>query len=167
MVNIAVDDLGASAVKKYDCEAWIPSQDRYREVDLDLQHDRLPVAAARHPLPALGGRRRATCATLNGTAVTWRHLIALLENGQREDGSVEVPEVLHAVGCAGGAAGRGQGMTETPDIAPEAPDVPDERPPADDSTPEVEDQPLGPPADLPDEDAPLPGIPENEPPASE
>ena len=38
-------------------------------------------------------------ATLNGTAVTWRHLIALLENGQREDGSVEVPEVLHAWGA--------------------------------------------------------------------
>ena len=38
-------------------------------------------------------------ATLNGTAVTWRHMIALLENGQREDGSVAVPEVLHAWGA--------------------------------------------------------------------
>jgi hypothetical protein len=53
------------------------------------------------------------------------------------------------------------------DIAPDEAEIPDERPPADDSTPEVPDQPLGPPADLPDEDGPLPGIPEKEPPASE
>jgi hypothetical protein len=58
-------------------------------------------------------------------------------------------------------------MTETPDIAPDDPDVPDDRPPAEDSTPEVDDQPLGPPDGMPAEDAPLPGIPENEPPASE
>ena len=58
-------------------------------------------------------------------------------------------------------------MTETPDIAPGDPDVPDDRPPAEDSTPEVDDQPLGPPGDMPEEDAPLPGIPEKEPPASE
>ena len=58
-------------------------------------------------------------------------------------------------------------MTETPDIAPDDPDVPDDRPPAEDSTPEVDDQPLGPPDDMPEEDAPLPGIPEKEPPASE
>jgi hypothetical protein len=58
-------------------------------------------------------------------------------------------------------------MTETPDIAPDDPAVPDDRPPAEDSTPEVADQPLGPPADMPEEDAPLPGIPEKEPPASE
>ncbi len=64
------------------------------------------------------------------------------------------------------------------DITPDDPDIPpaspggsspaSPRPPGpDDSTPEVEDQPLGPPADMPAEDAPLPGIPENEPPASE
>ena len=55
------------------------------------------------------------------------------------------------------------------DITPDDPDIPpaSPRPPSpDDSTPEVEDQPLGPPADMPAEDAPLPGIPENEPPAS-
>ena len=58
-------------------------------------------------------------------------------------------------------------MTETPDIAPEDPAVPDDPPPADDGSPEIRDQPLGPPADLDDDDAPLPGVPENEPPASE
>lgn len=52
------------------------------------------------------------------------------------------------------------------DITPDDPDIPQDPPGADDSTPEVEDQPLGPPADMPEEDAPLPGMPENEPPAS-
>ncbi len=98
VVNIAVDDLGASAVKKYDCEAWIPSQSRYREVTstsntTDFQARRLDVRYR----PGSGGPRFV--ATLNGTAVTWRHLIAMLENGQREDGSIEVPEVLHAWGA--------------------------------------------------------------------
>jgi hypothetical protein len=57
-------------------------------------------------------------------------------------------------------------MTETP-ITPEDPDVPDEPPAADDGGPEMPDQPLGPPADLPEEDAPLPGLPEAEPPAAD
>ena len=52
------------------------------------------------------------------------------------------------------------------DITPSDPEIPDEAPEPDDGTPEVEDQPLGPPADMPDEDAPLPGLPESEPPAS-
>ena len=99
VVNIAVDDLGASAAKKYDCEAWLPSQGRYREVTstsntTDFQARRLDVRYR----PAAGGGPRHV-ATLNGTAVTWRHMIALLENHQREDGSVEVPEVLRAWGA--------------------------------------------------------------------
>ena len=98
VVNIAVDDLGASAVKKYDCEAWIPSQGRYREVTstsntTDFQSRRLDIRYR----PADGGPRHV--ATLNGTAVTWRHMIALLENGQREDGSVVLPEVLQPWGA--------------------------------------------------------------------
>jgi seryl-tRNA synthetase len=92
VVNIAVDDLGSSAAKKYDCEAWLPGQGGYREVTstsntTDFQARRLDV---RHRSPE--GIRHV--ATLNGTAVTWRHLIALLENGQQPDGSVVVPEVL-------------------------------------------------------------------------
>ena len=55
-------------------------------------------------------------------------------------------------------------MSETP-ITPEDPDIPDEPPPAEDGSPETDDQPLGPPADLDEDDAPLPGLPENEPPA--
>ena len=53
------------------------------------------------------------------------------------------------------------------DITPDDPEIPDDPPGPDDSSPEVEDQPLGPPADMAEEDAPLPGIPEREPPASE
>jgi hypothetical protein len=57
-------------------------------------------------------------------------------------------------------------VSETP-ITPQEPDVPDEPPAADDGEPEVHDQPLGPPADLDEDDAPLPGLPEAEPPAAD
>jgi seryl-tRNA synthetase len=99
VVNIAVDDLGSSAAKKYDCEAWLPGQVRYREVTstsntTDFQARRLGVRYR----PVEGGKPRFVH-TLNGTAVTWRHLIAILENGQRDDGSVAVPAVLHDWGA--------------------------------------------------------------------
>jgi len=98
VVNISVTDLGGSAAKKYDCEAWMPSQQRYREVTstsntTDYQARRLDIRYR------ADGGRPAHVATLNGTAVTWRHLIAILENGQREDGTVEVPAVLHPWGA--------------------------------------------------------------------
>jgi seryl-tRNA synthetase len=98
VVNIAVDDLGASAVKKYDCEAWLPSEQRYREVTstsntTDFQSRRLDIRARGET----GGPWHVH--TLNGTAVTWRHLIALLENHHDDDGSVRVPAVLHAWGA--------------------------------------------------------------------
>jgi seryl-tRNA synthetase len=98
VVNIAVHDLGASAVKKYDCEAWMPGQQRYREVTstsntTDFQARRLDI---RHR--AANGKP-AHVATLNGTAVTWRHMIAILENGQREDGTVAIPAVLQPWGA--------------------------------------------------------------------
>jgi seryl-tRNA synthetase len=99
VVNIAVDDLGSSAAKKYDCEAWLPGQQRYREVTstsntTDFQARRLGVRYR----PADGGRPRFAH-TLNGTAVTWRHLIAIIENGQRDDGTVSVPAVLREWGA--------------------------------------------------------------------
>ena len=95
VVNIAVDDLGSSAAKKYDCEAWLPGQGGYREVTstsntTDFQARRLDIRYRESDPPT----RVRHLATLNGTAVTWRHMIALLENGQREDGSIELPEVL-------------------------------------------------------------------------
>ena len=99
VVNIHVGDLGASAAKKYDCEAWMPGQGRFREVTstsntTDFQARRLQIRYR----PA-EGERPEVVHTLNGTAVTWRHMIALLENGQREDGSVGLPAVLSAYGA--------------------------------------------------------------------
>ncbi|HWE59833.1 MAG TPA: serine--tRNA ligase [Solirubrobacteraceae bacterium] len=98
VVAIAVDDLGASAAFKYDCEAWMPGQAQFREVTscsntTDYQARRLEIRYR----PADG--RPATLHTLNGTAVTWRHLIALLENGQQDDGTVVLPEVLTRYGA--------------------------------------------------------------------
>jgi seryl-tRNA synthetase len=101
VVNIAVDDLGGSAVKKYDCEAWLPGQARYRELTstsntTDFQARRLGI---RYRPPGTSGGTRHVF-TLNGTAVAvGRTIIALLENGQREDGSVALPEVLQRWGA--------------------------------------------------------------------
>jgi len=98
VVAIAVDDLGASAAKKYDCEAWMPGQEQYREVTscsntTDYQARRLDVRYRG------ADGRPAQVHTLNGTAVTWRHMIALLENGQQDDGTVVLPEVLVPFGA--------------------------------------------------------------------
>jgi seryl-tRNA synthetase len=102
VVAIAVDDLGASAAKKYDIEAWLPGQERYRELTscsntTDFQARRLDVRYR----PASQGRP-AHVHTLNGTAVAvGRTIIALLENGQQDDGSVVLPEVLVPYGAPG------------------------------------------------------------------
>jgi seryl-tRNA synthetase len=100
VVDIAVGDLGAPAARKFDCEAWIPSQERYREVTscsntTDYQTRRL---GARF-------RPQADAApevlhSLNGTAVAvGRTLIALIENGQQADGSVRLPPALVDAGA--------------------------------------------------------------------
>jgi seryl-tRNA synthetase len=94
VVAIAVDDLGASAAKKYDLEAWLPGQERYRELTscsntTDYQARRLEIRYR----PDDG--RPAHLHTLNGTAVAvGRTIIALLENGQQADGSVVLPAAL-------------------------------------------------------------------------
>jgi seryl-tRNA synthetase len=99
VVNIVVGDLGASAAKKYDCEAWLPSQGRYRELTscsntTDYQARRLNIRVRRE------GQGAQMLHTLNGTAVAvGRTIIALLENGQREDGSVALPGVLAGYGA--------------------------------------------------------------------
>ncbi len=98
VVNIAVNDLGNSAAKKFDCEAWLPSQGRYRELTscsntTDYQARRLNIRLRRD-------KRVQTLHTLNGTAVAvGRTIIALLENGQREDGTVALPQALAAYGA--------------------------------------------------------------------
>jgi seryl-tRNA synthetase len=98
VVNIAVGDLGNSAAKKYDCEVWLPSQERYRELTscsntTDYQARRLNIRLRRD-------KRTETLHTLNGTAVAvGRTIIALVENGQREDGTVALPGVLSQYGA--------------------------------------------------------------------
>ncbi len=101
VVNIAVADLGASAAKKYDCEAWLPAPGPLPRADLLLQHHRLPGAAPRDPrAPGAGAGARRSLHTLNGTAVAvGRTIIALLENHQREDRTVVLPECLVAFGA--------------------------------------------------------------------
>ena len=97
VVNIAAGDLGASATKKYDIEAWFPSQGRYREITstsntTDFQARRLDVRFRAE-------RGLEPVHTLNGTAATGRHMLAVLENFQEDDGSVVVPEVLQPFGA--------------------------------------------------------------------
>jgi len=99
VVNIAVDDLGSSAAKKFDLEVWLPGQERYRELTscsntTDYQARRLD--ARYRPADGDGTRHLHT---LNGTAVAvGRTIIALVENGQQEDGSVVLPDVLAQFG---------------------------------------------------------------------
>jgi seryl-tRNA synthetase len=98
VMNISVGDLGAPAAKKYDIEAWLPGQGRYRELTscsntTDYQARRLDARYRSE-----GGVRHLH--TLNGTAITSsRTLIAVLETHQQRDGSVSIPEVLQAFGA--------------------------------------------------------------------
>jgi seryl-tRNA synthetase len=98
VVNVAAGDLGASAAKKYDIEAWFPGQERYREITstsntTDYQARRLAIRYRADE------KQLTPVHTLNGTAVTARAMIALLENFQEEDGSVRTPRALHQFGA--------------------------------------------------------------------
>jgi seryl-tRNA synthetase len=97
VMNIAAGDLGAAATKKYDIEAWFPGQNRYREITstsntTDFQSRRLDIR-----FRGEGGLDYVH--TLNGTAVTARAMLAILENFQDESGTVAVPEVLVQYGA--------------------------------------------------------------------
>lgn len=96
IIDVAAGDLGGPAARKFDCEAWVPTQGRYRELTstsncTTYQARRLGI---RERDPHGGGTRAV--ATLNGTLATTRWLVALLENHQQADGSVILPEVLQA-----------------------------------------------------------------------
>jgi seryl-tRNA synthetase len=104
VVNIAAGDLGASAVKKYDIEGWFPGQEQYRELTstsntTDYQARRLDIRTRRDG-------KLEHVATLNGTAVTARTVIALMENFQDEGGSIAVPEALWEYGAPRRLGGR-------------------------------------------------------------
>lgn len=93
VIDVAAGDLGSSAARKYDCEAWLPSQQRWLELTstsncTTFQARRLGI---RERTPS--GETR-TAATLNGTMATTRWLVAILENHQQADGSVVVPAAL-------------------------------------------------------------------------
>jgi seryl-tRNA synthetase len=92
VIDVATGDLGSSAARKFDCEAWVPTQGCYRELTstsncTDFQARRLGIR-----LRDDSGVRPV--ATLNGTLATTRWLVAILENNQRSDGSVVVPPAL-------------------------------------------------------------------------
>ncbi|MCI0425892.1 MAG: serine--tRNA ligase, partial [Actinobacteria bacterium] len=93
VVNVAVGDLGASAAKKYDIEAWFPGEGAYREITscsntTDYQARRLRVRIR-------GVGSNVIAHTLNGTAcAVGRTILAILENHQQPDGSVVIPEAL-------------------------------------------------------------------------
>jgi seryl-tRNA synthetase len=97
VVNIAAGDLGASAAKKYDIEGWFPGQERYRELTstsntTDYQARRLDIRTRRDGKPE-------HVHTLNGTAITARTVIALMENFQDAGGGISVPEPLWEFGA--------------------------------------------------------------------
>ncbi len=99
VVNVAAGDLGAPAAKKYDCEAWIPSQERFRELTscsntTDYQARRLKCRYR-----SADSEAAEAVHTLNGTAVAvGRTMIALIENRQERDGGFTLPKTLHRFG---------------------------------------------------------------------
>ncbi|MFT4213630.1 MAG: serine--tRNA ligase [Microbacterium sp.] len=93
VIDVAAGDLGSSAARKYDIEAWVPTQQAYRELTstsncTTYQARRLDVRYRPD------GAKTAPVATLNGTLATTRWIVALLETHQRADGSVVIPEAL-------------------------------------------------------------------------
>jgi len=97
VMNISVGDLGAPAAKKYDIEAWFPTQQRYREITscsntTDYQARRLNIKFRRDS-------NLEFVHTLNGTGATARALLSIMENFQDEGGKVAVPSVLQQFGA--------------------------------------------------------------------
>ena len=92
VIDVAAGDLGSSAARKYDCEAWVPTQGRYRELTSTSNCTTFQARRLRVRLRDPDGVR--PLATLNGTLATTRWIVAILENHQQADGSVVVPRAL-------------------------------------------------------------------------
>ncbi|CAN5698643.1 serine--tRNA ligase [soil metagenome] len=92
IIDIAAGDLGLSAARKFDCEAWVPTQGRYRELTSTSNCTDFQARRLRIRLRDTDGVRPV--ATLNGTLATTRWAVAILENHQRADGSVRIPTAL-------------------------------------------------------------------------
>ena len=93
VIDTAAGDLGSSAARKFDCEAWVPSQGTYREMTSTSNYTTFQARRLGVRERTEEGSTRAV-ATLNGTLATTRWIVAILENHQQADGSVRVPEVL-------------------------------------------------------------------------
>ncbi len=93
IIDTAAGDLGSSAARKFDCEAWVPSQGRYRELTSTSNCTTFQARRLGTRFRSEGGGTQVA-ATLNGTLATTRWIVAILENHQRADGSVVVPEAL-------------------------------------------------------------------------
>jgi len=96
VIDVAAGDLGGPAARKFDCEAWVPTQGKYRELTstsncTTFQARRLNV---RERVEVDGKNETRTVATLNGTLGTTRWIVAILENHQQADGTVRVPAAL-------------------------------------------------------------------------
>ena len=92
VIDVAAGDLGLSATRKFDCEAWVPTQGRYRE--LTSTSNCTTFQARRLRMRVRGPDGVSPLATLNGTLATTRWIVAILENHQQADGSVVVPQAL-------------------------------------------------------------------------
>jgi seryl-tRNA synthetase len=93
VIDVAAGDLGASAARKFDCEAWVPSQRAYRELTSTSNCTTFQARRLAIRYRDASGKPQIA-ATLNGTLATTRWLVAILENHQQPDGSVRVPDAL-------------------------------------------------------------------------
>jgi len=93
VIDVAAGDLGTSAARKYDCEAWLPTQDTYRELTSTSNCTTFQARRLNVRYRDADGKPQVA-ATLNGTLATTRWIVAILENHQRPGGSVRVPEAL-------------------------------------------------------------------------
>ena len=93
VIDVAAGDLGSSAARKYDCEAWVPTQQAYRELTSTSNCTTFQARRLATRYRDAAGKPQIA-ATLNGTLATTRWLVAILENHQQQDGSVRVPAAL-------------------------------------------------------------------------
>ncbi|MDG5771333.1 serine--tRNA ligase [Mycolicibacterium fortuitum] len=93
VIDVAAGDLGSSAARKYDCEAWVPTQQTYRELTSTSNCTTFQARRLATRYRDENGKPQIA-ATLNGTLATTRWLVAILENHQQPDGSVRIPDAL-------------------------------------------------------------------------
>jgi seryl-tRNA synthetase len=93
VIDVAAGDLGSSAARKFDIEAWVPTQENYRELTSTSNCTTFQARRLNTRYRDENGKPK-TAATLNGTLATTRWLVAILENHQQADGSVLIPKAL-------------------------------------------------------------------------